>query len=155
MYTVEFENASITNANGDYDLFEITPADDKPIRIHAIYLDVLTETGDAEEEILRWRIIRGHATSGNGSATTPRPLNRSDGAAGFTAETVGSTIASTGSPVNLHSGGFNVRTGLEYVPTPECRPEASQADTTIVVRLMAAVTDDLNMSGTIYVEELG
>lgn len=155
MYTVEFENASITNANGDYDFFEISPADDKPCVIHACYLDVLSETGDAEEEMLRIKIIRGHTTGGNGTSTTPQLLNPSDAAAGFAAETVASTPASLGTAVDLHSCGFNVRVGWEYVPTPECRPIVTQAQTTLVVRLMAAVTDDVTMSGTLYVEELG
>jgi hypothetical protein len=153
VYTVEFENAAITAANGDYDLFELTPSDDRPIKIIAITLDVLTELGDAQEEILRYRVIRGHTTSGNGTATTPRPVDPRDAAAGFTAETVGSTIASSGTVVNLHSGGFNVRVGERLFLPDKCSWKADQGDTTIVVRLMAAVADDLNMSGTLYVEE--
>lgn len=154
LYTVEFENVSVTNANGDADLFELTPADDKPLLVHALFFDQISDVGDAQEEMLRYRVIRGHTTTGNGTATTPRPLSPSDAAAGFTAKVYGATIASLGSPVNLHSGAFNIRAGLALVLTPEMRWACSQAETLLVVRLMAGPTDDLTMSGTIYVEEL-
>jgi hypothetical protein len=153
MYTVEFENTAITNANGDYDWFEITPADDSPLRVHGIFITQSTEIGDAQEEMLRYKVIRGHATTGNGTATTPAPLNPNDPASSFTAETVASTPATTGTPVDLHSGTFNVRTGLEMWLPPEAQWVVTQAQTMLVVRLMAAVTDDMNMSGTLYVEE--
>jgi len=153
MYTVEFEAVAVTAANGDHDWFEITPADDKPLKVWALFLSQSTELGDAAEEQLRYKVIRGHATSGNGTATTPAPLNPNDPAASFTAETVGSTIASTGTAIDLHSDTFNVRTGLQLVLPPEMRWGVTQAQTTLVVRLMAAVADDITMSGTLYVVE--
>lgn len=153
MYSVEFENVAVSVAQ---DLFEITPADDKPCIVHGIYISQSSDVGDAEEEMLRVRIIRGHATSGSGgSAPTPRPLNPTDPAAGFTAEANNTTIASAGTAVNLHSEAFNIRTGWQYIPTPEMRPEVTQGQTTLVVRLLAAPTDALSMSGTLYIEELG
>jgi len=156
MYTVEFEGTTVANASGTVDLFEITPADDLPCTVHALFLSVSSELGDAAEEILRIRVIRGHVTSGSGgTATTPRPLVFGDSAAGFSAETLNTTIASTGTVNNLHSDGFNVRSGFPLVLTPEMRWGVTQANTTLVVRLMAAVSDDVTMSGTLYVEELG
>ena len=152
-YTVEFEGQSITNANGDYDLFELAPADDKPVAIYGLFLSVSSEVGDAQDETLRYRVIRGHATTGNGTSTTPRPLDPNDAAAEFTAKTVGATIASAGTPINVHSDGFNVRAGLGLWLPEGSEWRASQADTLIVVRLMAAVADDLTMSGTLYVRE--
>ena len=152
LYSVEFEGVAVT---AQVDFFELTPADDKPIALWGLFLSQSSDVGDAAEEILRVRIIRGHATSGSGGATpTPAPLNHIDTAAGFTAETNNTTIASTGTPINLHSDAFNIRTGLQLIFPPELRPQASQANTTIVVRLMAAPTDSLTMSGTLYVEEL-
>lgn len=152
-YTVEFEGVAVTAA---VDFFEITPADDKPCRILGLLLSQSSDLGDAAEEILRYRIIRGHATSGSGGAApTPRPLDRSGAAAGFTAETNNTTIASAGSGVNLVSDAFNIRAGLQLWFPPECCPEASQGDTTIVVRLMAAPADSLTMSGTLFVAEGG
>lgn len=155
MYTVSFDGQTIANASGDYDLFEITPADDKPCKVRALYLSVSSETGDAAEEILRFKVIRGHTTGGNGSSTTPRPLNPSDTAAGFAAETVGATIASGGTAVDLHADCFNVRAGYALVLPDDMRWGVSQANTTLVVRLMSTVADDVTMSGTLYVEEEG
>lgn len=153
-YTVEFEAQTIAAASGDYDLFEITPATNKPIELVALELGQSTELGDAAEEQLRLRIIRGHATSGNGTATTPRPVSPNDSAAGFTAETVGSTIASTGTAINLLSTTFNVRSGYQWGPVPNGMGIwCSAGETTIVVRLMAAVADDLTMSGSLTLIE--
>jgi len=161
MYTVEFENASITNANGDYDLFSFLAGTQVPIVIHAIYLAQISDVGDAQEEILRLRLIRGHTTApSGGAAPTPRPLDSKDAAASFTARTADPTIASAGTAVNLHSDAFNIRVGFPYIPTPEMRPKlvpnqgAAAANEYLVLRLMAAVTDDLTMSGTAYVEEI-
>lgn len=152
MYTVEFENVSVT---AQVDFFELTPADDKPLAIHGLLLSQSSDTGDAAEEFLRIRLIRGHATGGSGgAAATPQPLGPDDTAAGFTAETNNTTIASVGSPVNLLSHTFNIRTGLEMFFTPETQPKVHQGQTTLVVRLMAAPTDALSMSGTLFVEEL-
>lgn len=156
MYSCEFDNAAITAAGGDWDHFELTPADDKPIEICGLYLAVVSEIGEAQEEWIRLRVIRGHTSSGSTpiSSPTPAPLNPTDTAAGFTVECNNSTIASGGTAVNLHSDAFNVRAGFQWGPVPEgfgwvC----SQANTTIVVRQMSTVADDLNMSGTVYIRE--
>lgn len=151
MYSVTFENVAVSAAQ---DFFELTPADDKPIAIHAIYLSQSTELGDAAEEQLRVQIIRGHTTSGSGgSAPTPAPMDPAGAAAGCAAEVNNTTIASTGTTTTLHSECFNVRSGWMFIPTPECRPKASQANTTIVVRLLAAPSDSVTMGGTLYFEE--
>jgi hypothetical protein len=154
VYTVSFAATTFTAANGDYDFFEITPADDKPVEIVAIDIGNKTELGDAQEEQVAWSIVRGHATTGNGTATTARALDPSDGAASFTAETVGSTIASAGTAITVYQSTFNIRTGL-YMVFPEImRPKASQADTLLVVRLLTALADDADLTGTLFIREL-
>lgn len=156
VYSVSFENVSVSAAQ---DLFEISPADDKPVKLLALYLSNVGGTGDAgdaQEELLRLLIRRGHATGGSGgSAPTPRPLDRSGPAAGFAAEVNNTTIASTGTTHDLHADGWNVRVPYQLVFPPELRSEASQGDTTIVVRLVAAPADALSVSGTLYVGEEG
>lgn len=152
-YTVVMDGVSVTNAGGDADIFELTPADDRPIRILGWTIDVSSEVGDAAEEILRYAWIRGHTTSGNGTSVTPRPAQGLDTAAGFTAEYNGATIASAGTGVTLYSGAFNVRSGERIFLPPECRFGASQADTTLVLRLLSTVADDVTMSATAFVEE--
>lgn len=153
VYTVEFEAVAVT---AQVDFFELTPADDKPVDILGIFLAQSSDVGDAQDEMLRWRVIRGHTTSGSGgSAPTPTPLRPTQSAAGFTAETCNTTIASAGTTTNLHSDTFNVRAGLQLWLPDTCEWAASQANTTLVVRLMAAPADSLTMSGTLYVRELG
>lgn len=153
VYTVEFEGTAVT---AQVDFFELTPADDKPVEIVGIFLSQSSDTGDAQDELLRYRVIRGHTVSGSGgTAPTPRPLDRSGAAAGFASEVLNTTIANTGTTVNLLSDSFNVRTGLQLWLPEGCEFGASQADTTIVVRLLAAPADSLTMSGTLFVRELG
>src|SRR5690242_16165892 len=94
VYTVTFQAVAITVSQ---DLFEITPADDKPVQFLGLFLAQNTDVGDAQDEILRWSVIRGFTTSGSGgSAPTPRPTKRSDAAAGFAAEVNNTTKATTG-----------------------------------------------------------
>lgn len=153
VYSVEFEGVSVS---AQVDFFEITPADDKPCKVIGLFLSQSSDVGDAAEEILRVRIIRGHSTGGSGGAApTPIPLNHTDAAAGFAAETNNTVIASVGTAVNLFSHAFNIRSGLELWFPPEAQMEVVQGQTTLVVRLMAAPADALTMSGTLLVEELG
>ncbi len=154
VYTVVFGAVSVSAAQ---DLFELTPADDKPIEIIGLSLCQTgnSDVGDAAEECLRFSIIRGHTTSGSGgSAPTPGVLNPYDTAAGFTAEVNNTTIASAGTTVVLHEDSFNVRAGYVNWWPERARPAASQANTTMVVRLNSAPADAITLSGTITVREL-
>lgn len=150
MYTVAFSAVTVSAAE---DLFEITPADDKPVKLRGLFIGQSSDAGDAQDEMLQVSIIRGHTTSGSGGSTpTPRPLSSIDVAAGFAAEANNTTIASAGTTHTLHTDTFNVRAGYQLWFPPECCPMASQADVTIVVRVTAPA-DSLTMSGTLYVEE--
>lgn len=155
IYSVIFSAVSISAIQ---DLFELTPADDKPIEIVGIELSQTgnSDVGDAQEEILKLQIIRGFTTSGSGgSAPTPQPIKRSSAAAGFTAEVNNTTVATTGTTSTLHETGWNIRAGyLNWYPEG-CEPEASQANTTIVVRLPTAPADAITISGTLWVREYG
>jgi hypothetical protein len=153
IYTVEYEGTAVTAA---VDVFEITPADDKPVEVIGIFMGQSSDVADAAEEILRYRVIRGHTVGGSGGAApTPRPVDRSGAAAGAAAETNNTTAANTGTVNNMHSDTFNIRVGEKLWIPEGCWWEASQADTTILVRLMAAPTDSLTMSGTLYLREQG
>lgn len=154
VYTVTFDQQTIAAASGDYDLFELVPADDKPIEIVAISLGNKSEVGDAQDEMLAISVVRGNTTSSNGTSATPVPLDPSDGAASFTAETVGSTIAAAGTSVTLVADTFNVRSGWTQVFPDLMRPKVSQANTGMYVRLTTAAADDLTLSGTVWVREL-
>lgn len=154
VFAITFAAVSVSAAQ---DPFEFSPADDKPIELVGLTFDQVgnSDVGDAAEEFIRWSVVRGHSTSGSGgSAATPRPLKRSDPAAGFAAEVNNTTIASAGTAVTLHEGAFNVRAGAIFWWPEGTEPDASQADGTLVVRLAAPV-DAVALSGTAYVRELG
>lgn len=154
-FTVVFENVAVTASQ---DFFEITPADDKPVVFMGLTLDNVggtADAGDAQEEFLRLLVRRGHTTSGSGgSAPTPAPLNPNASAAGFTSEVNNTTIASAGTTVDLLALGWNVRVPLREFWPEELWPMASQANTTMVVRLLSAPADSISLSGTLFVAEL-
>lgn len=149
-YTVEFESVATT---AGADLFELLAATDKPIEVFGLFLSQSTEVGDAQDEMLRYRIIRGHTTSGSGgTSATPRPLDGNDAAAGLTAEINNTTIASAGTAVNLHSGNFNVRVG-EQLWLPEGAGWWTRGSSLLVCRLLAAPADSVSLTGTLYIRE--
>lgn len=157
MYSARF---TATAATAAVDFFELTPADDKPLTIHAIYIGQTTELGDAAEEQLQVDIVRGGTamTSGSGGTTAANAIALSGGlsqASGFTFEAMNTTAATFTSGVTVHTDVFNVRAGWQYIPTPETRIGVSQANGGIVVRLAAAPADSITWAGTIVVEELG
>lgn len=151
IYTVIFSAVAVSAAQ---DLFEITPADDKPIEIVGIELGQSSDSADAQDEQLQISIIRGFTASGSGgSSATPASLNPNGAAAGFTAEVNNTTVANTGTGVTLHTGCWNVRAGyINWFPEG-VRPVAGQGNTTIVLR-QTAPADAVTMSGTLYVREL-
>lgn len=162
MYSVSFSQQTITNAGGDRDLFYIAPADDKPVRIHAIVFSPAGagDLGDAQEETMFFSVIRGHTTVGSGgtavTASTVGRENPSDPDPGFTARTNDTTIASAGTGLTLHTNGWNNRIGLNETPPDMVRTWwCSQAQGSIVVRLLNTPADDFTLSAVLYVEEFG
>lgn len=154
VYTVSFDQQSVAAASGDYDFFELTPADDRPIEIVAIWITCKSELGDAQEEQVAWSVVTDNTTSGNGTSTTPRPLDSRDQTASFTAETVASTPASAGTAVTVIADCFNIRGGLHEVFPEIMRPKIDQGDTMMCIRLLTALADDATFSGTVWVREL-
>lgn len=153
LYTVVFSKVATTVAA---DLWEITPADDKPVEIIGLFISQSSDFGDAQAEVIPYTVIRGHTVSGSGgSAPTPRPVHRGDTAAGFTAEVNNTTAANTGTTVILHSGAFNVAVGEALWLPDGCEWDASQGDTTLIVRLATAPADSIDMSGCLYIREYG
>lgn len=151
-YAVEFENVAVTAAQ---DFFELGPGAQRPIRLLELGLSQSSDVGDAAEELLRVKVIRGHTTSGSGGTTqTPTPIDSNDAASAETsAEVNNTTIASVGTPVDLWSAAFNIRVGLEKIWVPEVAPRVQSANF-LVVRLMAAPADELTMSGYVYFAEV-
>lgn len=157
MYTVSYAG-TLTNAGTDADLFELTPTDDKPIRLRGLVLAQTSEVADAAEEGLRISIIRLPATvtSGNGTTTTPAPLNSVTPAAGFAAEANGATVATTsGSAVTLEESAWNIRISPteRWWPDEDFAPSCRQPDA-LVVRCQTTAADDISIAITAYVEEI-
>jgi len=156
MYVCTFD---VTAATAAVDFFEFTPADDKPIVLHALYIGQTTEAGDAMEELLPWSIQRGGTamTTGSGGTTAANGVvcGPSGATSGFTFEAMNTTPATFTAGVVVHRDAFNVRVGLQYIPTPETRISASQANGGFVIRLGAAPADTISWTGSALVEEQG
>jgi hypothetical protein len=151
-YTVAFNSVAVT---AQQDFFEISPADDKPVEVLGLMLAQSSDAGDAQDEQLALRVIRGFTASGSGgSAATPTALSPADTAAGFAAEINNTTVANTGTTVDLHNDAFNVRAGYQLWLPEGCEWKVNQAQTTLVVRLATTPADSLTMSGTLYCREL-
>jgi hypothetical protein len=157
IYSIPFASGTVTNAGGNADLWEIVPADDKPVHIVGMRLGQTSEVADAAEEGVNISIIRLPATftSGNGSSVTPVAINDGDAAAAFAAETNGATVATTsGTAVTIEELAWNIRNSPCEIWYPDSRfaPTARQA-AGLVVRLNTTVADDITFAGTLWVEE--
>ena len=156
IYTVSYQG-TITNAGGDTDLLELLPADDKPVKLRGFSLSQISEVGDAAEEGLRISILRLGATvtGGNGTATTPIPMDSADAAAGVAAECNGSTVATTsGTTVTLAEYGWNIRNSPYemWFPDEDFAPGAVNAEG-LFVRQVTTAADDYTGCFTFWVQE--
>lgn len=154
VYSVPFDNVADTVA---MDVWEVTPADDKPARLKRIKIYQFSDVGDAAQEIIRVGIYRGFTTSGSGGTTpTPAPYPSSNGAAAGAAVEMNNTTVATTSGVLIDVFCFNIAVGLEYEypADPDDCPGASQANTTIIVRIIGAPADSLSLSGCLVFEEM-
>lgn len=157
LYVAEFHAVTVS---AQQDLFYLKPAADKPIKIHEVKLSInggTADAGDAQEELLRVEAIYLPATvtvGSGGSAFTPTPLLPNDAAAGCTARTNDTTIATTsGTALWKHADGMNSRIPYVYLPVPEHRIPLANA-TAIVVRLVTTPADAVSMDGNLIFEEL-
>lgn len=150
-YTVEMAPTAVT---AQVDLFEIQPADDQPCRLRGWTLAQTSDAGDAQAELLGFTIIRGFTTSGSGGRTpTPAPIDPTESAASFRAETVNTTLARDGTGVTLWSDAINVQAPAGIWLPEEAAPVVRQG-LFLVMRLDAAPADSLTLKGTLVVEEI-
>ncbi len=158
IYTIPFASGTVTNAGGNADLWELTPADDKPIKLRGFILGQTSEVADAAEEAVNISVIHLPATvtSGNGSSVTPVPVDAGvNVAAGFAAETNGATVATTsGTASTIYEFCWNIRNSPCEVWFPDDRfcPVARQASA-LVIRMNTTLADDITFAGTAIVEE--
>lgn len=151
MYSISI--SGVVSPAAAFDFVEINAAANKPIRLRRITI-AQTSEATTEEEQLAITIIRGHTTSGAGGDTTPDggPLSSSDTAAGYTAETMNTTIASAGSPINLIENAWNTRVGFDLAFAPEEAPESING--ILLVIRSSAPADAVTIRATFFVEEL-
>lgn len=149
---------TLTNAGGDNDLLELTPADDKPIRLRRLYLSNGSEVGDAAEEMLRITVRRFGATVTSGSGGGSPTINVPDtgiGSPGVTAEGLNTTVATTtGNNHILLDIYWNIRQSpLELVwPEQDKAPTAKGAEV-LLVRCESTAADDITVSITAELDE--
>lgn len=154
IYSISHQGALTTAA----DLLELSPADDKPVKLRGMAICQVTEVGDTQEESVRIQILRLPATvtgGSGGSAITPKPMDSADAAAGVAAECLNTTVATTSSTADvLAELGWNVRgTPWEFwFPDERFAPKAKQGEA-LVVRLQAAPADSITFGVTFWIEE--
>ena len=149
IYTVQVNNVAVTAAQ---DIFEISPADDKPIEL----VDVVVTCRDTEtNEQFTCTIQRrsGAFTSGSGGSTpTPAPRAIGDRSVGFSAEANNTTRATGGTQEVLHAEGWPSQGGFAFAPIPGKEFAAKQAEA-LVVGLENAPGASTNFNATITIRE--
>lgn len=158
IYRVPY-TGTLTAAGGDSDLFEITPADDKPCHLVGLILAQTSEVGDTAEENLRitLRHMNATVTSGSGgSSVTPVKTDPDvDVAAGFTAEANNTTVATTsGTSTIAEEFGWNERnTPVERTWEVDRGALTARQGSVILVRSETTPGDDLTITITALVAE--
>jgi hypothetical protein len=148
---------TLTNAGGDSDLLECSPATDKPCKLIRLVIGQTTEVGDTAEENVRISVIRLPATftSGTGGSTVTKTYPSSaSGAASATMEANNTSIATTsGTAETLAELAWNERNvPCEFVWYDDRFAPRVKNGEGLVVRCQSTVADDVSI--TIYSEWL-
>jgi hypothetical protein len=147
IYSAPIDAVAFTTAT---DLFEGTVVD--TVIIHALELSQTTDLSDAAEEVLQFGYYTGVTAGSGGTALTETTYNRVDITAPTCAVRTGGTASTGGTLRAVH--GWNIRIPLQAIWTPEMRPRIDSGEDPFSFRLLAAPTDSITVSGTIYWEEL-
>lgn len=135
------------------ELWFIAAPADAVLRIHEIKI---TQDDSETSQQLPIRVFRTATDqSAKGSAITPAPLSAGDAAFGGTVRSnilAGATLAAE--TTMLLSEAQNMLNGFHYLPPPEGRIEISPS-TRLVVKLDAAPSPALTLSGWMLFEEIG
>jgi hypothetical protein len=142
------------------DFFEFSPVAGKPIELVACTIAQTTEiTGTvAEDEFLTVNVIRLPTTATSGSAGSAGVINAidpNDAAAGFTAETCNTGLATTsGTAVTIHVDTFNIRLGFGMIWPSGYGPRAVSGQLLVVRLQTGSANDAISWTGTAYVSEV-
>lgn len=136
-----------------FDLMEFVPAAAKPIRLARLRISQTSEP-TTEEEQLAITITRGATTSGSGGAApTPRQVRSTEPNPGFTAETMNTTQATGGTPVDMFADVWNTRQGYDMAFSPEEGIEAVNGERLVIQH--SAPADAITITATAWIEEVG
>lgn len=155
MYTITFDDVNVTVVQ---DLWEILAPADASMILHSLDISQRTEISDAQAEMLDISIrrITGSPTSGSGGSTSTPAPGPGDSAAGIVAEINNTTQLSGGSNTILKKKEFHVASGLEWILTPEERSIYTFSPSTrLLIELETAPSDEITLSGTMTIEEVG
>ena len=151
VYTVSI--VAVASPAAIFDMFELVPATNKPLVLLRLKIAQSSEP-TTEEENIGISIVIGHTTSGSGgSAPTPSKVNRNDSAAGFTAETMNTTIASAGTTETPFADTWNTRSGTDIPLSPQEALTIVNGER-VVIR-SAAPADAVTIHATLWVMEQG
>jgi hypothetical protein len=153
VHGANFSAQAITTAT---DLFECTPAVDRPVFIYGMSLGQTTDLGDAQEEVLMIGVYRDCTAGSGGTAATEYVYNNV--AAGVTptmAVRMLGTASTGGTLIDIIP--WNIRIPLMWIPIPEMRLKFSNIAAEGPVstfRLIAAPADSITVSGVLYWTEI-
>lgn len=153
IYTATFSAVAVSAAQ---DAFEIVAGAATRVAIRGIRLAQYSDAGDAEDEMLSVKVIRGFATSGSGgSSVTPANIlgHTGAGSATSTVEANNTTVAKDGTGVTLIADAFRLMDGWRYCPPKDERIILEKGQRLVV--LITAPADAVTMNGTLVFEELG
>lgn len=157
IYTAVFKDIAVTALQ---DLFEIVAGANVVVIIHGWLLSQRTEVGDAAEEQLLLTTNRGigAVTSGSGGSVAPgMKLSAGDSAADSVVEVNNTTKMVVGSgtlQVDLEVHNWNVRIPYPFWYPERLRPTITPSDRW-TLELETVPADSINMSGTLWYEEIG
>jgi hypothetical protein len=147
VYTVPFDNLSVTN-DSDQDIFEITaPADAAVILHHFEFYSAVTT-----DERVRLRLLRRSTAGSGGAGATEVPATGTAAAVGSAVVQLNTTPGTAGDV--LLAWYWSQLSPLVWLPTPECRiviPPGGR----IGLNLETAVASTRNWSGFLKFAEIG
>jgi hypothetical protein len=150
MYTSVIDALAVAAVD---ELFFIAAPADAVVQIHEI---IITQDGSETSEQLPLNVFRTATDqAAKGTANTPAPLQAGDAAFGGTVRTnilTAETFA-TETTILLRQS-QNILNGWHILPTPECRIVLSPSGR-LVVKLDAAPSAAINISGYVTFEEIG
>lgn len=153
IYTVTLAPTAIAVTTTD--LVAVLAGTQVPIGIRSMRIGQTSDFGDAQDEVVQMKLVRGNTTAGSGGSTfTPLLKNGKSAAVSFTARVGDTTAASAGTAVTPFNCWFNVRAGYDMTYTDDQMVKSDNTTGYIVLRFVAAPVDSLTIGAELDVEEL-